>query len=438
MRDLLLLESLVGILLLLSVLRPLFKSFEGIRGLFLLPALAFIITVALFGVYGFRPECIPLLLLSLVLTLLYVPKVISTLLRLRTDDYGEVSLAGPLAGVVVVLFSLLVAVLYVPRVDNPGLIAGSKVLEIRESSGKLSLILHLFIPPNTGSGTEPLLPVAVVVPPVTGSVSAVDSLCVALKARGFFVVAFSEPGLDIPAVTASGKRRYPGLVALGKGLLFSLLGNKIPPSAEYGKQIEEERAKAIQQVFSLLTGPAENRNSLFNRADPQNSILVGYGSGGMGAVLRVPEGSPIRGIVAVDGSLAELGIPPAPQFPVLFLLSDRSKNPVYRDSRYAPVLRVFRNGQVPSSLVTISGAGYFDYSDISAEYPLFSVLFPGEGKRVLRNEWYVQQASLLIANFASLFISDNNRITRDRVTEQASLEAFGPWNTVKAEGILGL
>lgn len=437
MRDLLLLESLVGILLLLSVLRPLFKSFEGIQGLFLLSPLALLITVGLFWVYGFRPECIPLLLASLVMTLLYVPKVIFILLRLRTDDYGEVSLAGPLVGTVVVLFSLFVAVLYVPRVDNPGRIAESTVLEVRDPSLKLSLILHLFIPPDTGSGTEPLFPVAVVVPPVTGSVSAVDSLCGALKARGFFVVSFSAPGFDIPAVTASGARMYPALANLGKAALFNLWGNKIPLSAEYGKQIEEERARAIQQVFSLLTGPAENRDPLFKTADPENCILVGYGSGGMGAALRAPRGSPIRGIVAVDGSLTELGTLPSPQFPVLFLLSDRSKNPVYRDSRYAPVLRVFRNGQVPTSLVTISGAGYFDYSDVSNEYPLFSVLFPGEGKRVLRSEWYVQQASQLIANFASLFISDNNRITRNRVTEQASLETFGPWNTIKAEGILG-
>lgn len=438
MRDLLLLESLVGILLLLSVLRPLFKSFEGIRGLFLLPIVAFLITLGLFSVYGFRPECIPLLLLSLGLTLLYIPKVISTLLRLRTDDYGEVSLAGPLVGTVLVLFSIFVAVFYVPHVENPGLIAKSQVLEVKDNSGKLSLVLHLFIPSATGSGEDPLLPVVFVVPPVTGSVSAVDSLCIALESRGFYVVTFSEPGVDIPAVTASGKRIYPGLVNLGKAALFNFLGNSIPLSAEYGKQIEEERATAIQRIFLLFTGPAENRDPLLKRADGENSILVGYGSGGMGGALRVPKGSAIRGIVAVDGSLAELGTPPDPQFPVLFLLSDRSKNPVYRDSRYAPVLRVFRNGQVPTSLVTISGAGYFDYSDISTEYPLLTALFPGEGKRVLRGEWYVQQASQLITNFAYLFITDNNRITRDRVTEQASLESFGPWNTVKAEGILGL
>jgi len=58
-RDLLLLESLVGILLLFSVLRPLIKSFEGIRGLFLLPTLAFIITIAIFVVYGFVPNVSP-------------------------------------------------------------------------------------------------------------------------------------------------------------------------------------------------------------------------------------------------------------------------------------------------------------------------------------------------------------------------------------------
>ena len=89
MVELIILESLVFLFLLLPLIRPLVKSLWPIDGLTWLPVLALGITCALFPAYGFRPECIPLLLYAVIFNIINIPQVLSLIGHIQNDDFRE-------------------------------------------------------------------------------------------------------------------------------------------------------------------------------------------------------------------------------------------------------------------------------------------------------------------------------------------------------------
>ena len=82
-------EALIALFLILPLIRPLVKNLWAIDGLTWLPFLALGITIGLFPAYGFRPECVPLLIYVIVFNICNIPAVLALLSHLQNDDFRE-------------------------------------------------------------------------------------------------------------------------------------------------------------------------------------------------------------------------------------------------------------------------------------------------------------------------------------------------------------
>ena len=89
MREIWVTELIITFFLILFFLRPLVKGLWPLDGLVWLPMLAMGLTIAIFFAYGFRPECIPLLLFEFLLNLANIPALVSSAASRPNDDYHD-------------------------------------------------------------------------------------------------------------------------------------------------------------------------------------------------------------------------------------------------------------------------------------------------------------------------------------------------------------
>lgn len=477
MRDLVLLELLIGGILFLSLIRPFVKAFRGVDGLALLPAVSAVLALALFPAYGFRPEALPLALFAVIRFFLGLPYLSAVLRRMRADDYGERPFLPSAVGILLLAGVCAFAVRYAPAVETGSRYPFASYAVTDEERG---MVLHL----RTYSGEEAEAadaaeaaptapnPTVLLLPPLSGSVAVVDRVCEALATAGFPVRTYSREGLDVPAFRTDGGRAYPSAGRLFRHGAAFLAGTRYRAANEWGRRDEEERLADLSFLVRHLEERGEGRGGL---------LIVGYGTAASAAV-RYAEGAPasVLGVVAVEGHLlssllsepprtvgAEAGLRgrlnraadalrplrmvgvggvPSPSVPVLFILSDRIKEIEERDGRYSAVLRVLRSARFPTLLAALDGAGPFDYSDMAAEYPLYSALVPGLGSVASPDRArYVADTAALIRNFSIMAAAAKDPEGTvpaaasgfETLQSPAYLEAGGPWKSAAPTDILG-
>lgn len=462
MWDLVLLELLIGGILFLSLIRPFVKSFRGVDGLALLPAVSVILALALFPAYGFRPEALPLALFALIRFVLGLPYLSAVLRRMRSDDYGERSILPSAAGILLLALACAIAVRYAPAVET---VSSYPFASFELPDEDRGVVLHLRAYGGTEEGTAIAvqLPTVLLLPPLSGSVAVVDSVCVALATAGFQVLTYSREELDVPAFRTDGRRVYPSIGKLFRHWAAFSAGTHFKAANEWGRLDEDERLADLSFLVRYLEARGEGLSGV---------LLVGYGTAASAAV-RYAEVAPssVLGVVAVEGTLLSslvfetlrtgggeaglrgqlkraaealrplgvvgVGKVPSPAVPVLFILSDRIKKIEERDGRYSAVLRVLRSARLPTLLVALDGAGPFDYSDMAVEYPLYSALVPGIASvPSAERSRYVADAAALIRNFAAIVATPAGPAA-EPLRSPAHMEAGGAWKSAAATDILG-
>lgn len=414
MSDLLLLEWLIIGLVGLELVRPFFKSIRDVSGFVLFPILAFLIVILIFKVHGFRPELIPLGLVSFLFSLARIPQIFALFQRLRFENEGPPSIIALVLGILIVGVSGGIALMFIPKNDSFLTLNSIPIFEteiIQNTDGASELIVRKYRASSTDSKAT-----IVLVPPISGSVEVVDSICSALYEKNYSVITFSKPGLDIPAYDVSGKPVYPSIKTIAKYGLSITAGLFLKTPNEFGRSVEDERLRDLVRVLNSLG----NSGPIF---------IVGYGAGGAAAVRFVAENPdfPIAGLVNIEGPLYSVlefnevseaasgitavlqrmkprtvnSIGPVPVLnkPLLLLVSDTISKIESRDGRYATLVRLIHQDKAPALLLAVSGAGPFDYSNVGLQYPLYSALMPGIGNRVHSAGYYIKTTTDLINNF---------------------------------------
>jgi hypothetical protein len=460
--ELVILEILAGLFLLLPMLRLLIENWQPLEGLFCLPPLSLLIMIGIFPAYGFRPECLPLLVYCAIYNVGNFPAFSAVLSRAHNPGFRSRNRFLSFLSLFFLAVSLAVAVIFVPLSETRLLSAGVASFALTDERRGETLFLRVYTPPSPepgapepgggggagGTAPAPLpRPVLLLVPPVMGSVPVVDLLCGALRDEGFTVITWSRPGFDSPAVDPAGKKRFPPLkqgVALWRALLQ---GRAFAGANEAGRALEAGRREDAE----FLLAYAASGRAAPGMAPPEvipDLFAAGFGAGGAalldmggesGGAARFP---PLRGIIALESPLfsalrqEEPFVPPErgagenwfrsvwagfidmarsrkprritgvdavpePGLPVCFITSDRVRYPAYRDTRYAALIRCFRAANVPAALVSVSGAGYLDYSDIPGKYPLVRFPFRGKNYPVWPANLRVSYTAALITAFAA-------------------------------------
>ncbi|MDR0402648.1 MAG: hypothetical protein LBH35_03560 [Treponema sp.] len=447
--ELLVLEICAAVFLFLPVIRPVFKALWNLDGLVLLPVLSLGILIGIFPVYGFRPECVPLLVFAVFTNLTNLNAVISLFSHLHNDDYRDRGLLYTAVNLAVFGFVLWIALYYSPPFDMaPYEKARTMLLQDRGRNEELWLRIYA---PEPDLSSQALRPLLLLVPPVAGSVTVTDAVCAGLVEKGFTVLSYSRPGFDSPAVSESGVyRRLPfsRLFRLGNALCRGLTDAAANAA---GRELEEGREKDVEFLLAELSWNKTLRDGL-SGADKNCVFLAGYGAGGAALVsfAAAPDFaarfSQVKGIIALESPLYSsidcdppppsppptenpliaffretgvffrnlvprkvngVGAVPEPEIPLMFVVSDRVRE---RGGRYETILKTLNSARGPVLVASLSGAGPFDYSDSPRLYPIYSFLFRG-GETGRAKEEYPGITAALMANFAAFVMESGENST---------------------------
>ncbi|MDR2177151.1 MAG: hypothetical protein LBP20_03810 [Treponema sp.] len=498
MQELRILICLVVLFQFFALVRPFIKGLQNIEGLSWLPLLALGIITAIFPAYGFRPECVPLLFYTIILSIINIPAIILYLGRFQNDIFLERRLVFTLSFIVLLILTAGIAFYFMPVRETTLEHRGIVTQTIRDRARNAELFLRIHTgkarPANAPAGVqapdpaEPLQPLMVLVPPVWGSVIMIDGICQAIAGRGLTALTYSRRGFDSPAV--ENQRRFGLSPVKNAGILRALaMGTGSGSANAAGRVLEEERRRDIQFLLSYI---AKNKPPALAGTDLNCIFIAGYGAGGAALVSLSASGDfiaqnpALKGIIAVESPLfpvsegekqemaaektgwfasvkTELGAwfagigakktngadaVPGPKLPVLFILSDWIQYSRYRDGRYKTILRAFHGAEEPAVLAAVPGAGPADYSDSPEKYPVYSVLFPGKERDLWKSEDFAAGTASLAANFASLVLErgpQNISLTgvsrpaagRSKLSEKIHIETRGAWNLPAREYILG-
>jgi hypothetical protein len=464
-------EFISSLLLFFFLIRPLVKGLWPLEGLAWFPLLAFGIIAAVFPAYGFRPECVPLLLNQGVSVLANLNPLFGearkkTFLR-RTRNFPFILLKTAILGILTA-FALFFAPLSSPENRDKARIAA-----VRNEAKAQDYTLYIYEAPGSSSLKNPLLFLA---PPDTGSVKALDRLCAALRDRGFSVLSYRRRGFNSPA------NFLAWLQSFHWGTVFER-ANRL------GRNLEEKRREDIEFLLPYIRG---NNFFLVPGADPEALILAGWDAGGAALVYLAGEdadvsyaagktdrivGGGVRGIVAVESRfwslwkgeerqslplppeadwllrgktfalnrlrglaplrIEGLGTLPRPRFPVLYLASDWAFG---FKGDYAAAYALLRESANPAAIASFKGAGPLDYTDYPADYPLYSSLFPGRGRTGLLSGDFTEKTADLIANFSALLLRNTGTALPKAVhqgrQEDLYVETWS-WNLPNSGYILG-
>ncbi|MDR1210768.1 MAG: hypothetical protein LBK40_00905, partial [Spirochaetaceae bacterium] len=429
------LTALATFLLALPLIRPFFKGLWPINGLVLLPLTAFLILFALFRAYGFRPECLPLLLFAVFLTITHVPALLSLIRRLHNDDFRDRKVIVSALGLAVLGAASACALYFSPYHDTGEGAAYSYEAEIRDAPGTEGVTRYLRVYSGSGdrdgSGDRAVI---ALIPPLTGSVEITGSLCKRLNEAGYTVVTFSRPGLDNPA--AGGGREFHRSLYESIRLLWSTLrARDSVPANRLARAYEEKRIADAGWLLDCLRKPELRRLT----GVPPGVVAAGYGAGGAALSLlasdpafaaKYPE---LLGFVSIEGPPASvLGQEnPAPPggtpwetvkrfffnlwprklvvhdtirpllIPGLFITAGTVYEEKYGERRYDAIRRMIRGAGAPGSRTSLAGASFLDYSDCARRYPIYQWLLRQTAGYAPVPEDPVRACASFIADFAA-------------------------------------
>ena len=206
-------ELVVVLFLALQLLRPFAKGLWPLDGLIWLPPMALGIMIGIFPAYGFRPECLPMLVFTIVYNSATFFSVISSITSSPDDSFRD---RGPFLTVCLLLLLTVVAVpmfVFASKVDHIRKIQTFQsviVDEEPEEQPNLVEVLKLSnrIVDSAGifdrdytlrvyGAVQANRPLVFLVPPEMGSAASIDLVCTELQKKHFTVVTYSYQDHDL-------------------------------------------------------------------------------------------------------------------------------------------------------------------------------------------------------------------------------------------------
>ncbi|MDR2922871.1 MAG: hypothetical protein LBU85_05965 [Treponema sp.] len=432
-------ETLICLFLVLPLFRPYFKALWPLDGLVWLPLIALLITAGIFPAYGFRPECLPILLFALVYNAANLGSVVSSIKSQPSDAFRDRSIVLTVFAFITLGAAVFTMYAFSPRIDG----YPKTETELRRTSTTLSggfgrhYCLQIY-----GQAGRPII---FLVPPEIGASASVELVCLELENKGYTVVTYSRKDFDLPFVDQKGKKHF-SLLAKMPGYLYAFaMGTRLASANNRGKAMEAERQTDIEYLLPRIYGLTGETGH--DELPP--ILLAGYGAGGSALAYLNARGvfasnNNVLGIVAVENrlwssyqaespadpwsssmrklidivdhfpdlspkTLKRAEVLPSANLPVLYLVSGKAlKYPLldYDGRRKNPYQAVFdtqRSASGPIAIAAIVDSGPLDYHDFPLTHPFYSFLL--SGKRDANNP--ISDTAGIIGNFASLLIEQS-------------------------------
>ena len=465
MSELWLPKALVCLFLVLPLFRPLVKTLWPLDGLVWLPLVAMVITVGIFPAYGFRPECLPILLFAFLYTITNLDPIIASIRSQPSDAFRDRSPLLTVFAFITLGAAIFTMFAFSPRIGNYPETETAKLLKV---SGR-GRDYYIQIYGQTGR-SQFRRPIIFLVPPELGSSASIRLVCSELENKGYTVVTYSRKDFDLPFIDDNGKKHFSLLLKMPGYLYASLMGTRLASANGRGKVMEAERRTDIEYLLPRIY-------SLTGMTDFEPILLAGYGAGGSALAYLNDNGgfgsnNNVLGIIAVESRLwssYETDAPivsrnssrgfnyrilteivnsltnllpktlkrtktllPSANLPVLYLISGKAlkypslgygsgKNP------YQAIFDTVRLASGPIAIAAINEAGPLDYQDFPLTHPVFSFSLPGQINDAVNA---INDTAGLIGNFASLLIEQSMPAEQTEPTEQTEPEDDNPQQPV--------
>lgn len=420
MPDLGIIEIIIALMLFLPLCRPYIKTFAKVDGFVWLPPIAFVCLIALFPAYGFRPECLPLVLFAFIHNVLNLQMLFASIAKLRYNEDSERGL-GFFAVMLVLLVAVeFIALRFLPVIETSELVHAQNVT-VRDSLNNNTYYVRVY---GNSSAEEPK-PLLLVVPPVIGSAAIVDTLCDTLAAEGGMVMSFSRKDFDIPAISEDSRTDFPSGTLIKKSISSLLSGTKREKANRNGRFFEAERLKDIEFII-----PFAIKNYM-----PSSVRIAGWGAGGAALVLlndefinqydiesaviiespfysffEAPKSDSLNeephkgGVITqtldkVDSWLKEHSdkkVEPMPNMPLAAVPISIITSDLINSKESYRALKSFVNQNKNIIFTPVRGAGQTDFCDAPLKYPFITALVHGKAERVWQPENSVHETARLI------------------------------------------
>jgi hypothetical protein len=447
---------------------PLFRSFFKRRskperfqpgaalsdGLTWLPFIALGIAIGIFPAYGFRPECLPMLVFILFVNAVNMYSIITGVI----SPTGTTSLNRKSLYTVLMLVLLAAAAIpmfaFSPKMDlslknqtQPALIT-IKTQKIESHDKEYFLRIYgtdaaMNNAAHTATHNTTNHRLIFIVPPEMGSAASINHVCMKLAEKGFTVVTYFRKNYDTPLIDENG-RYYPAspAILLKYWRVYRKAADRSSVN-ETGKTLETERRIDIEFLLPRLSVLLEGMDIV------PPLLLAGYGAGGSALAYLAGEEHfksryrNVTGIVAIEsglwssyqdklrqapeipadwgalrryqaafinhlhrlqpGRVERTGRLPGGGIPVLYLVSGRALEDGKGQKPYQAVFDALRIAPGPAAIAAIESAGPLDYQDFPVTHPLYSFLLPGL-KGAPQNGNPVGDTASIIGNFASYLL----------------------------------
>ncbi|MDR2718967.1 MAG: hypothetical protein LBB89_13010 [Treponema sp.] len=450
-------EAIVVLFLVLPLFRPFVKMLWSLDGLVWLPFIALVIAIGIFFAYGFRPECLPILVFAFVYNFANLSSLISSIASRPNDSFRD---RGP---VLTVCTFVLLGVVAIPLFAFP-----SRVYEKPE--GEAESVKELTIS-NRIMNTDNMFyrnyslriygpvqknrPLIILLPPEIGSAASVDMVCSELYKKNFTVVTYAYED------TYPFRRQPVFPVKLFRYWRTYRKAAVLASANEQGKALEADRRADIEYLLAQL--PALLDDTGKSKLPPL--LLAGYGASGSALAYLAGERefiaryTNILGVVAIESRLwssylpEPRNIPQVPAYagiimrqwanikshlvnvlpqrvnrsgplpgagisfrglPVLYLVSGRALDSK-KQKPYQAVFDSMRSGLGRVAIAAIQGAGPLDYQDFPFTYPIYSFLLPGL-KGAEKSEDPIGDTAGIIGNFASFLLEQSEQAEETSIT----------------------
>jgi hypothetical protein len=439
-------EALVCLFLVLPLFRPFVKALWPLDGLVWLPFVAMVVIVGIFPAYGFRPECLPILLFALIYNTANLGAIISSIRSQPSDAFRDRSIVVTILAFIILGAAVFTMYAFSPRIDDYPQIETESARLLKISGLDRDYFLQIYSQADHGQTDRPII---FLVPPEIGASSSMKMVCLELENKGYTVVTYSRNDFDFPFVDENGKKHFSLLAKMPKYLYAFLMGTRLASANMIGKAIEAERQADIEYLLPHMYGLlGETGNDTLPPV-----LLVGYGAGGSALVYLNANGefasnNNVLGILAVENRLwssyqteshttsrnSSTGgfsyrslldivdrIPnllprtlkraeslPSANLPVLYLVSGRALNHPLLDygggkNPYQAIFDTERLASGPMAIAAIENTGPLDYQDFPITHPIYSFALPW----LKDTSNFISDTASIIGNFASQLLEQS-------------------------------
>jgi len=440
-------ETIVCFFLVLPLFRPFFKALWPMDGLVWLPVAAMVITAGIFPAYGFRPECLPVLLFAFIYNAANLGSLFSSIRSQPSDAFRDRGVALTVLAFIVLGAAVFTMYAFSPRIGEYPETETEPARLVKVPGFSRDYCLQIYGPFRSGR------PVIFLVPPDIGSSASVEFICAGLEKKGYTVVTYSRSDFDFVFTDENGRKRFSLPAKVPWYLYAYLRGTRFASANNRGKAMEAERKADIEFLLPRIYGliDKENKNVEATGRATKGAmppfVLAGYGAGGSAlAYMNADGGFPddnVLGIVAVESRLwssyltepadasgdssagdsvylidrvmdalpktlnREKELPRA-VLPVMYLVSGGAfEHPRYDygsgKNPYQAVFDTQRLASGPIAIVAIADAGPLDYQDFPLTHPVYSFVFPW----LKDAAGAVSDTAGIIGNFASALIEQS-------------------------------